>query len=50
MHLIIAESKMAADNATDCLAELNKIRALDGLAAYTTEDAGAALQLSLIHI
>jgi len=44
MHLIIAESKMAGGDAAGCLAELNKIRALDELAAYTAEDAGAALQ------
>jgi len=44
MHLIIAEGKMAGGDAAGCLAELNKIRALDELAAYTTEDAGAALQ------
>ena len=44
MHLIIAEGKMAGGDAAGCLAELNKIRALDELAAYTAEDAGAALQ------
>ena len=44
MHLIIAEGKMAGGDAAGTLAELNKIRALDGLAEYTTEDAGAALQ------
>ncbi len=44
MHLIIAEGKKATGDDTGCIAELNKIRALDGLAAYTTEDAGAALQ------
>ncbi|MDP6339164.1 MAG: hypothetical protein QF842_02415 [Candidatus Marinimicrobia bacterium] len=44
MHLIIAESKMAGGDAAGCLAELNKIRTLDELAAYTTEDAGTALQ------
>jgi hypothetical protein len=41
MHLIIAESNVASGGA---IAELNKIRALDELAPYTTEDAGAALQ------
>ena len=44
MHLIIAEGKKATGDDAGCIAELNKIRALDGLAAYTTEDAGAALQ------
>jgi hypothetical protein len=44
MHLIIAESKMAGGDTAGCLAELNKIRALDEIAAYTTQDAGAALQ------
>lgn len=44
MHLIIAEGKKATGDNTGCISELNKIRALDGLAAYTTEDAGAALQ------
>jgi hypothetical protein len=38
MHLIIAEGE-------GTLGELNKIRALDGLAPYpATQDAGAALQ------
>lgn len=44
MHLIIAEGKKAGGDDAGCIAELNKIRAYDGLAAYTTEDAGAALQ------
>ena len=44
MHLIIAEGKMAGGDAAGVIAELNKIRALDGLAAYTTQDAGAALK------
>ena len=45
MHLIIAESKMAAADAAGTLAELNAIRAFDGLAAYPAgQDAGAALQ------
>ena len=44
MHLIIAEGKMAGGDAAGVIAELNKIRALDGLAAYTTEDAGTALK------
>lgn len=44
MHLIIAEGLKAGGDDTGCIAELNKIRALDGLAPYTTEDAGAALQ------
>ena len=44
MHLIIAEGKMAGGDATGVIAELNKIRALDGLAAYTTQDAGDALK------
>ena len=44
MHLIIAEGKMAGGDAAGVIAELNKIRALDGLAAYTTQDAGDALK------
>ena len=44
MHLIIAESKMAGGDAAGVIAELNKIRTLDGLAAYTTQDAGDALK------
>ena len=44
MHLIIAEGKLAGGDNAGCLAELNKIRAIDDLGAYTTEDAGAALQ------
>jgi len=43
MHLIIAESKKAGGDDAGCIAELNKIRNLDGLTNYTTEDAGAAL-------
>ena len=44
MHLIVAESKLAGGDKAGCLTELNKIRAIDGLAAYTSEDAGAAYQ------
>ena len=45
MHLIIAESKMAGGDAAGTLAELNAIRAFDGLAAYPAgQDAGAAFQ------
>ena len=44
MHLIIAESKLAGGDNAGCLTELNKIRAIDGLGAYTSEDAGAAYQ------
>jgi len=44
MHLIIAESKKAGGDDAGCIAELNKIRDMDGLDNYTTEDAGAALQ------
>ena len=44
MHLIIAEGKMAGGDAAGVIAELNKIRLLDGLAAYTTQDAGDALK------
>ncbi len=44
MHLIIAESKKAGGDDAGCIAELNKIRDIDGLANYTTEDAGTALQ------
>ena len=43
MHLIIAERKKAGGGDAGCIAELNKIRNLDGLTNYTTEDAGAAL-------
>ena len=44
MHLIIAESKKAGGDNAGCITELNKIRAMDGLDVYTTEDAGTALQ------
>jgi len=44
MHLIVAESKLAGGDKAGCLTELNKIRAIDGLGAYTNEDAGAAYQ------
>jgi hypothetical protein len=44
MHLISAESKKAGGDDAGCIAELNKIRDMDGLDNYTTEDAGAALQ------
>ncbi|MAP71159.1 MAG: hypothetical protein CMF81_04720 [Candidatus Marinimicrobia bacterium] len=44
MHLIIAESKLAGGDNAGCLTELNKIRTIDGLGAYTSEDAGAAYQ------
>mgnify|MGYP001442589525 FL=1 len=44
MHLIVAESKLAGGDKAGCLTELNKIRAIDGLGAYTSEDAGAAYQ------
>tara|TARA_X000000950_G_scaffold175977_1_gene213818 strand:- start:1461 stop:2720 length:1260 start_codon:yes stop_codon:yes gene_type:complete len=45
MHLIIAESKLAGGDNTGCLAELNAIRAFDGLAAYaSSQDAAAAFK------
>lgn len=44
MHLIIAESKKAGGDDAGCITELNKIRDIDGLANYTSEDAGTALQ------
>ncbi|SVA83449.1 uncharacterized protein METZ01_LOCUS136303 [marine metagenome] len=44
MHLIVAESKLAGGDKAGCLTELNKIRAIDGLGAYTNEDASAAYQ------
>ena len=45
MHLIIAESKLAGGDNAGCLAELNAIRAFDGLAAYASnQDAAAAFK------
>jgi hypothetical protein len=45
MHLIIAESKLAGGDNAGCLAELNAIRAFDGLAAYaSSQDAAAAFK------
>ena len=45
MHLIIAESKLAGGDNAACLAELNAIRAFDGLAAYpSTQDVAAAFK------
>ena len=45
MHLIIAESKLAGGDNAGCLAELNAIRAFDGLAAYpSTQDVAAAFK------
>jgi hypothetical protein len=45
MHLIIAESYLAAGNAGQCLTQLNTLRALTGQTAYPlTFDAATALK------
>jgi hypothetical protein len=44
MHLIIAESHIAAGNTAAARDEINVLRALDGLPAVTNEDAGLILQ------